>query len=110
MVATTRTDLNVPYAEKEDAKALGARWDPNRRVWYAPTGLDLDLDLFGRWLLKGLVPPEQSESPDSAEPESGMALKDLLAQVRVAVEGCCPNRPGSVPRSASYGARTATCT
>ena len=26
--------LNVPYAEKEEAKALGARWDPMRRKWY----------------------------------------------------------------------------
>ena len=28
--------LAVPYADKDEAKALGARWDPARRQWYAP--------------------------------------------------------------------------
>lgn len=27
--------LNVPYAEKEDAKFLGARWNPDIKKWYA---------------------------------------------------------------------------
>ena len=31
-----RVDLAVPYAEKDDAKRLGAKWDPNTKVWYAP--------------------------------------------------------------------------
>ncbi|MGJ0847753.1 DUF5710 domain-containing protein [Tissierella praeacuta] len=26
--------LKVPYAEKDEAKALGARWDPQRKEWY----------------------------------------------------------------------------
>ncbi len=29
--------LDVPYSEKDEAKALGARWDPQARRWYAPT-------------------------------------------------------------------------
>ncbi len=28
--------LDVPYAEKDDAKAAGARWDPAAKRWYAP--------------------------------------------------------------------------
>ena len=43
-----RTYINTPYAEKEDAKALGACWDADRKSWYAPEGLDLAL--FTRWL------------------------------------------------------------
>src|SRR5215210_6234605 len=27
--------LDVPYAEKDTAKAAGARWDPDARRWYA---------------------------------------------------------------------------
>ncbi|NYT63190.1 ATP-dependent helicase [Alcaligenaceae bacterium] len=42
-----RTDLNVPYADKDDAKALGALWDPARRVWYVKAGLDTKP--FTRW-------------------------------------------------------------
>lgn len=31
-----RVWLDVPYAEKDEAKAQGARWDPAARRWYAP--------------------------------------------------------------------------
>jgi len=41
--------LNVPYAEKDAAKALGARWDPAKKKWYAPA--DLDKMLFESWLV-----------------------------------------------------------
>jgi hypothetical protein len=42
-------DLRVPYAEKDEAKALGARWDPTRRCWYVPPGLDTKP--FQRWIV-----------------------------------------------------------
>ena len=29
-----RVDLKVPYARKEEAKELGARWDPSAKTWY----------------------------------------------------------------------------
>jgi hypothetical protein len=35
-----RIDLNVPFHEKDEAKALGARWDPQRRLWYVPDNID----------------------------------------------------------------------
>ena len=35
-VVTGRAWLDVPYDEKDAAKALGARWDPQARRWYAP--------------------------------------------------------------------------
>ena len=28
-----RVNLNVPYAEKDAAKAAGARWDAARKCW-----------------------------------------------------------------------------
>lgn len=33
-----RVDLKVPFAEKDEAKSLGARWDPQAKVWYVPEG------------------------------------------------------------------------
>ncbi|GAB2181209.1 hypothetical protein DLREEDagrD3_14320 [Denitratisoma sp. agr-D3] len=42
-----RTDLKVPFAEKDDAKKLGARWDPARKVWYVQD--KDDLAPFARW-------------------------------------------------------------
>ena len=47
-------DLNVPYAERDQAEALGALWEPSRRCWYVPDGLDLQP--FRRWF------PEQVAS------------------------------------------------
>ena len=28
--------LNVPFSEKERAKDVGAKWDHERKLWYAP--------------------------------------------------------------------------
>ena len=35
-----RLDLQVPIAEKDEARQLGARWDPREKVWYVPDGVD----------------------------------------------------------------------
>lgn len=43
---TTRTYLDVPFSEKDAAKDAGARWDAARRMWYAPAGLNEQLQ---RW-------------------------------------------------------------
>ena len=41
-------DLEVPYHDKELAKAAGARWDVRRKVWYV---VDRDdLTPFAKWL------------------------------------------------------------
>lgn len=29
-----RIDLNVPFHEKEQVKALGAKWDAVQKTWY----------------------------------------------------------------------------
>ena len=42
-----RVNLAVPYAEKEAAKAVGARWDKAQKMWYAPPGADLNA--LNRW-------------------------------------------------------------
>ncbi|GAB6053098.1 hypothetical protein JCM17960_19180 [Magnetospira thiophila] len=36
----TRVWLDVPYAEKDRAKAAGAKWDRRAKSWYAPDGAD----------------------------------------------------------------------
>jgi len=40
--------LNVPFAEKDQAKALGARWNPTRRRWYVPDGVAPEA--FAAWI------------------------------------------------------------
>lgn len=43
-----RIDLAIPFAEKDEAKRLGTRWDGERKLWYVPDGVDAGA--FGRWL------------------------------------------------------------
>jgi hypothetical protein len=41
-----RVYLNVPYEEKDMAKALGAKWDANQKCWYCKA---FERDRFSRW-------------------------------------------------------------
>ena len=47
-IAATDTILNVPFADKDQAKALGAHWQPDKKLWVVPAGLDLTP--FQPWL------------------------------------------------------------
>ncbi|WP_263251283.1 DUF5710 domain-containing protein [Saccharopolyspora rosea] len=49
----TRIWLDVPFAEKDEAKSLGARWDPAEKRWYAPRTGMTDLE---RWAALPDVP------------------------------------------------------
>ncbi len=40
--------LKVPFAEKDEAKRLGARWDAAKKKWYVPAGVELAP--FARWM------------------------------------------------------------
>ena len=42
VLAREKTWLNVPYKEKNPAKAAGAKWDGREKRWYAPVGADLN--------------------------------------------------------------------
>lgn len=55
--------LKVPYAEKDQAKALGARWNKERKIWYVPDGAAATP--FERWIAPGNAP---ASGPASAKP------------------------------------------
>ena len=52
-MAESKTYLNVPYAQKDAAKALGARWDAANKKWYVPA--DKDITLFAQWQVQSTV-------------------------------------------------------
>ena len=43
-----RTELDVPFSHKEEAKALGAKWDRTKKIWYVPSGVNPEP--FAEWL------------------------------------------------------------
>ena len=46
-MADSKTYLNVPFAQKDEAKALGARWDAANKKWFVSA--DKDITLFAQW-------------------------------------------------------------
>lgn len=48
-----RLYLDVPYTDKDQAKAFGARWDPQAKRWYAPRAGIHELE---RWAAKPPLP------------------------------------------------------
>ncbi|MFH0784661.1 MAG: zincin-like metallopeptidase domain-containing protein [Pseudomonadota bacterium] len=48
--AVDRVYLDVPFRQKDEAKALGARWDRRERSWFIP--VDIDSSPFEKWLNK----------------------------------------------------------
>lgn len=90
------TYLDVPFKEKDEAKALGARWDAGARKWYVPEGTEITL--FSAWLPASLKSPNPVSMPSSeltiavevagrevALPKKGVTLSLLLAGVAQAV-------------------------
>jgi hypothetical protein len=47
-LATVDTPLNVPFADKDQVKALGALCQPDHKRWVVPKGRDLAL--FQSWI------------------------------------------------------------
>jgi hypothetical protein len=50
MTKLGRVILDVPYSEKDEAKELGAWWDPDLKKWFVPQGKDSRP--FSRWFPK----------------------------------------------------------
>ena len=63
--------LEVPFEEKDDAKALGARWHVSARRWYVPTGLSLT-PFVARWNVSVAAPGAP------AMPSNAVAAADLI--------------------------------
>lgn len=56
---TNLTFLEVPFEDKDEVKALGAKWHSDRKKWFVPT--DKDPSLFKEW-----IPEYDSELTDRA--------------------------------------------
>ena len=43
-----RTELDVPFSHKDEAKVLGAKWDRVKKIWYVPDSVNPEP--FAAWL------------------------------------------------------------
>ncbi|MDQ1923913.1 DUF5710 domain-containing protein [Massilia pseudoviolaceinigra] len=96
--------LKVPYAEKDEAKALGARWNKDSKLWYVPDGVDAAP--FQRWVLKGVPPSPAKASGAPAGRVDSYVGKQVVGARYVALEhGCNPFEacPECQPKLAASG-------
>lgn len=68
-----RVNLKVPFAEKDAVKALGARWDASRKVWYVQNVEDLKPYL--RW-----IPQADGLSDESGAETAATSSKPASAE------------------------------
>jgi Domain of unknown function (DUF5710) len=74
-----RINLTTPFAEKDQVKALGARWDGTRRCWYIQDVKDLTP--FARWLPQGGADAPAAASATKARPSSAPGVRTGPAHV-----------------------------
>ena len=90
----TATYLTSTFADKDRVKALGGRWDPERRQWYVPEGRDCAP--FAQWLPMAdahsaagsavLATTSAASSHELAvDKQRGVSLSHLLQGVSAAV-------------------------
>lgn len=60
--AIAKTLIDVPFREKNEARALGAKWDKDQKSWYIPEGVNTAL--FARWMQ-----PKQEVLAEEAVPD-----------------------------------------
>jgi putative DNA primase/helicase len=70
--------LQVPFSAKDQAKGLGARWDPQQRSWYVPHGVDIEA--FKAWWPEELKAQggdllARAGAPDVAKPPQSAASR-----------------------------------
>ena len=86
-----RIYLIVPYAEKDAARSLGARWDGEARAWFAPPGADLTP--LKKWL------PNRPILHDQGRTRSAGRVRRCPARGRVEAGGSARDGRPAAPRA-----------
>ena len=94
--------LTVPYAEKDEAKALGARWNPTKRRWYVPDGVAPAA--FAKWAGPGDDTSNDGAAPAKSGRVDSYQGKTIVGANYVALEhDCNPFEPCAQCTSALAG-------
>ena len=88
--ADQKVFLAVPYREKGRAKAAGAKWNPEAKLWYAPEGVDMAK-------LKVWLPEKTPEVAPTMPPQAEFA--QALKAVGLDLGGQQPIMDGKIHRA-----------
>lgn len=72
----TRIYLNVPFADKDAVKSLGARWDGDKKQWYFLS--DKDKSLFAKWVDGSSSTSTTKKAPIQQNGDLSDELDDIL--------------------------------
>ncbi|WP_043644269.1 zincin-like metallopeptidase domain-containing protein [Fundidesulfovibrio putealis] len=95
--ATGKVFLAVPFREKNLAKAAGAKWDVEAKMWYAPEGADLDK--LKSWLSKDKAPAPHKSMPPVEE------FAQALRAAGLDLKGQSPIMDGKIHRVPVLGGK-----
>ena len=91
MNASSNISLKVPFNEKDQAKALGARWSAEMKLWYVPQGVDASP--FEKWFTATSIAiptkamaPVKSSSPVTQDQPFDDDMDAINARLREAYE------------------------
>jgi hypothetical protein len=87
----TRRFIAVPFEEKDEAKWLGAQWDPTFKKWYVPTTLNRKLFRWPDVLMPPAMravpfPPDEPGKRRSRKKKAGSSGKSTMATKRLQKE------------------------
>lgn len=74
-IAQENTPIKVPYQERNEAKALGAKWDRSEQTWFVPAGVSLDK--FTKWNGGEAAAAAQDVPPQKATPDRSTERQEL---------------------------------
>lgn len=60
-MTATNIALKVPFSEKDQAKALGAKWNAEAKHWYVPQGVNAEP--FAKWFTADGVSAASTPAP-----------------------------------------------
>lgn len=76
--AKEKTFINVPFQEKNDARALGARWDREQKSWYIPECVNTAL--FERWMITKSEEKSEEQAISSAHADEENLIKAVAEE------------------------------
>ena len=77
--------LTVPFAEKDQAKALGARWNAAQKKWYVPDGANSTL--FEKWQPQAMAVSASNSTSASASASKSVAKGASMMEVGLTITG-----------------------
>jgi exodeoxyribonuclease VII large subunit len=80
MITQESIFIDCPFAEKDEAKKRGAKFDWDKKKWFIPPGFEIAL--FTKWLPKTVAPTMEQIDQTEKFDKNSFKLNDLLLNIQ----------------------------